>query len=243
MGSLKELNDKMWKILLSITSNISDNVYIQILVITVLFTLLWFITSYIIQNKFNKILIPFGPISMLFCISIGYMIERLPMIHARLHRALSISSSVIESSKTYLTAFEHSANLSVSNSTDIVSHLYFMNEIEREAWKCNPMELYESLFRTFDKIRGGWILSDVHLPSFGTLSILFISCILLIFLMGFIVTISTNNKYRFVLYILQSIFLIYTTSVSNGAFVCAAILWMIEEIIYGILNIEIKNDT
>lgn len=239
MGSLKAYNDKIWKVLLHYTSNLTDNVYIQIIVLTVFVCVLWFVLNYFLQYKRNKLFIPFGPISMLFCMSTGYMIDRLPMIHERLHRALSISSSVIESSKTYLMSFERSANIVVNSSSDIVTYLYFLDEIERKTWTCNPSELYESLFRTFDKIRGGFILPDVHLSSFGTLSIPFILCIFIIIIMGIIIFCSSTNKYRLAFYILQSLFLIYTTSISNGTFFAATLLWVSEEIGYGILNTKI----
>lgn len=238
MGSIKHINDKIWIFLLDFTSKISDNVYIQILIVISLFSVIWFAINYILEQKFSKLIIPFGPVSMLLCVSTGYMTQRLPVIHERMNKALSICSSIVESSKTYLDAFEQSSNIIVKSSTDIASYLYFLEKEKRNTWNCAPTELYESIFRTLDKIRGGWILPDVHMPCFAEFSITFILCIVTIIFMGIIIINTKPRKYRTIIYILQSAFLVYTTTISNGAFICAMLLWLIEEICYGILNIK-----
>ena len=79
MGLLKEINDTVWKFLLDLLKPLSDNVAIDILAISILYmiVIMW------IRIKRMKLHV-FNLTDFIFVTSVGYMVERLPMIHKRI---------------------------------------------------------------------------------------------------------------------------------------------------------------
>ena len=239
MGLLKDINDIIWKPLLKFTSYVTDNVYIDIFIISSIFIVLWFVCKIIFEKRTRLSISPFGPFSMITVLSVGHMVNRLPMLHERLQTALNTTVNVIRSSSIYLENFSQAANLIPEKSSDIASFLYFMTHTDRVHWECAPKELYTPLFNTLDNIRGFLFFPDAHLSSFATASVFFAITILFIVMMGVIKIEKKNDKYdkiQVIIYLLQAIFLLYTTIINNAATICAMFLWFTQEIIHGMFG-------
>ena len=123
MGLLKEINDTVWKFLLDLLKPLSDNVAIDILAISILYmiVIMW------IRIKRMKLHV-FNITDFIFVTSVGYMVERLPMIHKRIHLALTTVTKIISSSSIYSDAFTHVTNIPVSNTPKVARYLYFLND-------------------------------------------------------------------------------------------------------------------
>ena len=234
MGLLGTINDVIWKHILSAYSIITDNVYFVILMTSVVFGIIMVIFKVYLYNKFDWKVDTFGPISLLFTLSVGYMVERIPMIHERMNLALGTVSDIIQSSDTYSSAFEAASHIDAYKSVDIASYLYNLPEAARESWACGPKMLYDSLFRTFDDIRGGWILPDVHQSSTGIVGIGIM--VLVIVLITCIVLLATKKESDHKLPFLNSSFImndflmICFALLNNGAVMCAIILWIFDKV-------------
>lgn len=224
---------------LKILSNISDNVGINIIILTAVFSII----ASMIVNKIKQIpSIPLGPCSMLFSLFINYLVERLPMIHSRMHLALSTVSSIIQLSEDYTNSFEAASGISAENSSSIASFLYYLPQKTRESWECNPDDLYSHLFKTMDQIRDMWIFPDVHQPVIHTwaliISIFFILCLVLA------ATEKKNGRYskeRIFFLVFQVLLTIYASMESMGMLTSIILLWGMEAVLYHSKDVQKKR--
>ena len=225
MGLLKEINDTVWKFLLDLLKPLSDNVAIDILAISVLYmiVIMW------IRFKRMKLHV-FNITDFIFVTSVGYMVERLPMIHKRIHLALTTVTKIISSSSIYSDAFTHVTNIPVSNTSKVARYLYFLNDHGKLQYT-EPMDLYRHLFRTLDKVRKIPLLGNVHEKCFGTLSAMFIFMIAMLGLL-FMINIAKCSIKAILWCFVQGIFLILLTRWNNGAAFCGIMIWFVEEAIY-----------
>lgn len=218
--------DKVGTFCLDALSHISDNMGLMIALMTALFGVIWGL----FLLKCRRIpALPLEPVSMLFALWIQYLIDRMPMIHNRMHLALSTTAGLIQISTDYLEPFVEKSGLSGEKSSEIASFLYSMTEAERRAWKCNPQDLYTHLFNTMDKIRSMWIFPDVHESLWGTWAM--ILPILLIVFMVFAATEQKNGKLQkgsLCWLAVQILFTGYAAWHSMGMFLCVALLWITE---------------
>ena len=153
---------------LGLLSHITDRMGLQIAVLTAVFALLVSLTLYRIPRYPQAAL---GPVSMAFALWVQYVIERMPMVHERMHLALATTAGIIQASEDYLASFVSRSGIGAAaagDSGNIASFLYYLTSAERDAWKCSPQDLYTHLFRTMDQIRGMGIFPDVHESLWGT---------------------------------------------------------------------------
>lgn len=157
---------------LGLLSHITDRMGLQIAVLTAVFALLVSLTLYRIPRYPKAAL---GPVSMAFALWVQYVIERMPMVHERMHLALATTAGIIQASEDYLASFVSRSGIGAAaagDSGNIASFLYYLTSAERDAWKCSPQDLYTHLFRTMDQIRGmgifPGIFPDVHESLWGT---------------------------------------------------------------------------
>lgn len=228
MGLLKEINDSIWEYIIEILSHISDNVYFIIVFSSFIFVLLSVCIKIKILNKKKINIMPFDPVAMTFTLSVSYMIERLPMIHPRLNLALGTVSGIIQSSTTYADSFKKLTGITTEQSVNIVSYLYDLSEAGREKWNCQPEELYNSLFSTFDKIRKWFMFPDIQ-KNVYTSTFMIITMIIFLLLILFIVT-ERMNKKRILWFSIQLFYIIYISTKSCGAFISVMLIWFIEEL-------------
>lgn len=219
-----------------ILSTISDNVGINIIILTAVFSIM---ASIIVNKTKRSQAVPLGPCSMLFSLFVNYLIERLPMIHSRMHLALSTVSSIIQLSEDYTDSFETASGISAQKSSSIASFLYYLPEKSRENWNCNPDDLYNHLFKTMDEIREMWIFPDVHQPVLHTwaiaISILFLMCLILA------ATEKKNGRYskkRIFFLVLQILLTIYASTKSMGMLLCLILLWGMESVLYNSKDLQ-----
>lgn len=225
MGLLKEINDTVWEFLLNLLKPLSDNVAIDILAISILYM----IVIMGIRIKRNKLHV-FNITDFIFVTSVGYMVERLPMIHKRIHLALTTVTDIINSSSIYSDAFEHVTNIPASNTSKAARYLYFLNDHSKLQYT-EPIDLYNHLFRTLDKVRKIPLLGSVHEKCFGTFSVMFIFTVAMLILL-LLINIAKGSIKSVLWYIVQGTFLIFLTQWNNGAAFCGIIIWFVEEVVY-----------
>ena len=61
-----------------------------------------------------------GLLDGLYLTSVFYMLRQLPLIHPRIHQALSTVSSIIKASSAYSANFQKAAGITVKKTSDIV---------------------------------------------------------------------------------------------------------------------------
>lgn len=234
MGTIKKCNDVLWSAIFRFFYPITDNVYLVIIFVSLFSALIIFGVSYIVRLKWK---IPLaGILSILLVCSIGYMTQRLPMIHNRMQTALSTTADIIEASSEYTNAFEEKSKIQATDSLAIASYLYHMTDTEKEKWNVHPEQLYSSLFSTFDQIRGGFFMPDVNLPCFGMENSVFLVVCLFLLMTG--LSVPYENKKLFLNHIItflpQCGFFLWTTTVSAGAAVGAISIWLMEETLHNL---------
>ena len=135
---LKNINDAVWVKLLQNTDILTDNVFLNMLMLS---SALVIILSF--ARKFHY---SFGIVETIFLISADYMIERIPMIHERMHLALTTTAGIIQSSESYSKAFTWASGLGTGSSKEIAQFLYQGTEIDR-LLKAGPENLYQHFFK------------------------------------------------------------------------------------------------
>ena len=225
MGLLKEINDTVWEFLLNLLKPLSDNVAIDILAISILYMIV-IMGIRIKRNKFHV----FNITDFIFVTSVGYMVERLPMIHKRIHLALTTVTNIISSSSIYSDAFTLVTNIPASNTSKAARYLYFLKDHSKLQYT-EPIDLYKHLFRTLDKVRKIPLLGGVHEKCFGTFSVMFIFTVAMLILL-LLINIAKGSIKSVLWYLVQGTFLIFLTQWNNGAAFCGIIIWFVEEVVY-----------
>lgn len=228
--------DRAGEVSLRLLSHITDRMGVQIALLTAVFALILFLTLYRVPHLPRVAL---GPVSMAFVLWIQYVVERMPMVHERMHLALATTAGIIQASEDYLASFVSRSGIgetAAGDSGNIASFLYYLTAGERDAWTCNPQDLYTHLFRTMDHIRGMGVFPDVHESLWGTWAI-----VLPVLLTLFLVLAATERKegglQKAKLYwlLLQVLFLWYAVFQSMGMFLCVSLLWVLETILLSML--------
>lgn len=221
--------DQAGSFCLNALSHFTDRMGIQIAILTTLFAIFLRMTVYKIRRIPN---VPFGLFPMMFACWIQYLIDRMPMIHSRMHLALSTTAGLIQASEDYLASFAEQSGLHGKSSAEIASFLYYLGKEEREAWNCNPQDLYTHLFRTMDKIRGMGVLPDIHESLWGTWAL--ILPILMILFLVFAATEKKNGawqKNKLYWLLPQVVFVGYAAWTSTGMFLCIFLSWILDMIL------------
>lgn len=217
------LNNAIWKFIFRLFDPVTDNVWLVI----ALFAFMAAGIMLFIRWKLKKCTYVFLLPEWLFTISVGYMIHRLPMIHERLSLALSTVSGIILQSDTYQESFQKVTGLTELTGEKIASHLYF----SKKAIFPEPKVMYEHLFHTLEQIREAPILGEIHEVCFSTITPLFIGCIVFILFAGVLTVFKTGTRFRFLVFAVQTLFLLSCTLFYNGAAFCALLLWASELLI------------
>lgn len=245
MGTIKEYNDSIWRGIFRFFYPITDNVYLVILFVSILFALITFLISYIVKKKWNIHFMSFGLLSMLMIYSIGYMTQRLPMVHPRMQRSLAITSNIIAASNEYKSSFEETSGIQIETELDIATYLYYLPEKERLLWNAQPEQLYDSLFSTFDQIRGGFFLNDVNITCYGEKNFSFILVPTVLLMIGFNILFERREKFIscIIIFFLQCGFILYITTYSSGAALGAICMWLTEDTLrkYEHTNFQIRQ--
>lgn len=213
------INNTIWKCIFKIFDPVTDNVWLVLIFCSFLFAGAMLVIRWK-RGKSDVFLLP----EWLFCVSAGYMIHRLPMVHDRLQLALSTVSGIILESETYQEAFKSVFSLSDLTGEKIASTLYFAST----PFYPEPSVMYEHLFGTMDQIRNIPVLGEVHKACFGTATPLFVSCVVVLCIAGIFMFLKNGTRFRFVIYFFQSVVLLICTVTYGGAALCAIILWTTE---------------
>lgn len=140
------MNDTIWKFLLSIASNFTDNIFLVFAIYCVLFSGIFAVLYvFLFKQKLVALLL-----NLPFLLSVYRCIERLPMLHSRIKLALSNTATVILQSNDYTKYFEKQSGLDNPTNRQVAEYLY---NTKTDFTKTIPSELYESLGRVFEKTR------------------------------------------------------------------------------------------
>lgn len=149
ISSLKVFNDKIWTCAFKNTSLLSDNIAVCIIMFSVFCSLVFVV----LRKVITKNVYVYGILDIIAGASVNYAIVRIPMIHWRINRALSVVSSIILNSNEYLSNFNHSLGMTCDSSLEIVKVLYFATEQQRKVlMSAAPEDLYGHFFKTYDEI-------------------------------------------------------------------------------------------
>lgn len=142
--------------------HVCDNVPILILLFGALAALAVVIPILFLHKK-DIMTRAFFVIEGIGAISVHSMLMHLPLLHTRIHTALSTASSIIMSSQTYLSAFQDKSGIQVEGASDIVYYLWYMSPHDMEAFTVlNPSLLYEKVYQAFmeERYLFGYINAD-----------------------------------------------------------------------------------
>ena len=224
------INDLVWKWVFDFSKPISDNVAVVIIVTSFLVAVLAVTVRRCLLHRSNLFFIPEG----IFLLSVSYMVHRLPMIHERLHTALSTAVGILQQSDIYTDAFEHISGTIAENSRNIARYLYFSDGAEFK--HVQPEMLYEHLFGTLDEIRNLLHFWAVHENDWVSGRIFL--CILVLF----IAIHDRKLSKGIVVFLLNSILLLSVTK-NNGAIFAAILVLTFEATISAILDTPLESDS
>lgn len=228
MELLKHKNDSVWIWILGVLKPITDNMALVIIICSVVFAIIVSALRLLLMknNKYYFGLLDFG-----FVLSVSYAVHRLPIIHSRMNTALKTSADIILSSRQYLAIFERKALVTVNGNKDIASYFYSLPKERYHIWRgVEPVSLYEHLLDTVSDIRDIGPFGQIHTASFRTVSFFFISAVVFVVIAWFART-EKKTIFNIILLIVQSLFLLYTTTLCNGATLCAFTLWAVESVL------------
>lgn len=220
--------EKIWHPVFDYFDLITDNVYAVIIMLSITAAIIIHICKKLIGCLLKvDIHVIFGPVSMLFTLFVAHMTTHLPVLHPRMYLALRTVSGIVYNSSDYITNFENTALIRADSSKAIASYLYELNAAERSKWFCKPTQIYDSLFRTMEQIRGGMFLPDVHDFCFGSAKLIFIMVVVVIILMGYLLLSQKNiSIFQITWYFISVLFVLWMCMISNGAAVCAILMWI-----------------
>ena len=230
MELLKSINETIWVHILNFCSAITDNVSLAI-----------FLTSFVaavlclaFRRKILKTKRLFGAPEAIYILSVSHMVSRLPMIHERLHTALSTTAGIILQSNTYMETFSRISGINNLTSKQIASYIYFSDLSVFE--NAEPAMLYEHLVKTLNEIRGLLFFWQVHEKTWTPVLFILVGVLALV-----LVRIKMKLLPAILYYIFQLAVLILTIW-NNGAFYAAALIIIFEIGLTEILEIKIQEE-
>ncbi len=151
MDFLLKVNDTIWGFFYFIFRHIYDHPAFLLTVFAAYFAVFSLIVGHFVSVKYKK-----GQFTSFFIFEgIGLftsqgMLMHLPVLHTRIHTALSTASSIIMSSPSYKDAFQYKSGFCPDNTADIVYYLWYLSPKEMEKLTIlNPSLLYEKVYKTF----------------------------------------------------------------------------------------------
>lgn len=194
-----------------------------------------FLTSFIaaalcliFRRKLLKTKRLFGVPESLYVLSVAHMVSRLPMIHERIHTALSTTAGIILQSNTYMDTFQQISGIQDLTSKNIASYLYFNDlSVFKHA---EPNMLYEHLTKTLNETRSLLFFWEVH-EKIWIPALIIMAVVLAVLLIWEKMEMTPSIIY----YIIQMALLIFVTW-NNGALYAAVLVFIFEIGLTGILN-------
>lgn len=224
MELLEKINESMWSWIINLCSVITDNVPFAI-----------FLTSFMaaavclaFRRKVLKTRRIFGLPEALYVLSVAQMVNRLPMVHERIHTALATTAGLILQSNTYMDTFSRISGVRNVASENIARYLYYGDlSVFKNA---EPSMLYEHLTDTLNETRRLLFFWQVHEKTW--VPVLFIMAGLLALML-----LQTKMKlWRSILYYIFQLALLVLVTWNNGAFYAAILVLIFQIGLSGILN-------
>lgn len=218
---MKALNNMIWKNIFSILRPLSDNIGFNIIVTSFIFAILFLVAKKAFHRPFQLNILEY-----IFIYSVGSAVIQLPNIHYRMNLALKTISGIISNSEVYKASFVEVTGIDPTGPKSIASYLYYLPRDKRFIFdNANPRMLYEHCFSTMDKIKDLFQIQTLTEACFGTLNIFFILVIIII--------ICTINKNHWIHWLIQSLFLLYATTINAAmvlSFFCIFIIYWFADI-------------
>ena len=112
-----KFNNLIWTIFFKTVKPLTDNAGIVIILFSIFFGIGFSFITYLYRKENVRYL---GLLDGLYLTSVFYMLRQLPLIHPRIHQALSTVSSIIKASSAYSANFQKAAGITVKKTSDIV---------------------------------------------------------------------------------------------------------------------------
>lgn len=146
-----KFNNLIWTIFFKTVKPLTDNAGIVIILFSIFFGIGFSFITYLYRKENVRYL---GLLDGLYLTSVFYMLRQLPLIHPRIHQALSTVSSIIKASSAYSANFQKAAGITVKKTSDIVYYLYNLSPEKLQDWfKVQPELLYRKLYTAFEHSR------------------------------------------------------------------------------------------
>ena len=233
---MTKYNDLFWNMLFHAVKPLTDNVGFMVILYSVFFGILFTGISYLYRKESSSFL---GVFDGVYLLSVFAMLKHLPLIHQRIHRALSTVSSIILASSSYTNSFNAASGLSVTKPSQIVYYLYSLSLQQLKTFNTvNPDLLYQKFYNAIKKTRfflGSYIDGRVH--SFGVYTGVII---LVIFLTFF--AIAKANRIPWVFFVLQFSYILFASFSRNGC-VLALLFLVLSRIVFATVLRNLPAET
>lgn len=176
---LSKINQSVWSVFFRTSHFFNDNVAFAIVIFSIFFGVLF---SLLIRKK--KYL---GVLDGIYLFSVYDMLNKLPLIHTRIHNALASVSSIIMMSDSYQQSFYQATGIFPRKTSEIVYYLYSRTPKQlSEMGTIHPTMLYQKLYSTFQKCRYffGYVDDQLSPGFYGVLGLLCIATFFFFFRKG-----------------------------------------------------------
>lgn len=231
MELLEKINETAWSVIFDLCCVITDNVSFAI-----------FMTSFLaaalciaLRRKILKTRRVFGLPETLYVLSVAQMVNRLPMVHERIHAALATTAGIILQSNTYMDTFSRISGIRDVTSENIARYLYYG---DLSAFKnAEPPMLYEHLTDTLNETRRLLIFWQVHEKTW--VPVLFLMAVLLALML-----LKTKMKlWQSIVYYVFQLALLVLVTWNNGAFYAAVLVLLFQIGLTGMLSMDLNDRT
>lgn len=229
MELLEKINETAWSVIFDLCSVITDNVSFAI-----------FMTSFLaaalciaLRRKILKTRRVFGLPETLYVLSVGQMVNRLPMVHERIHAALATTAGIILQSNTYMDTFSRISGIRDVTSENIARYLYYGDLSVFE--NAEPSMLYEHLTDTLNETRSLMFFWQVHEKTWVPVLFLMSGLLALMLLQ------AKMKIWQSIIYYIFQLALLVLVTWNNGAFYAALLVLIFQIGLSGVLNTKCSD--
>lgn len=130
-----KFNNLIWTIFFKTVKPLTDNAGIVIILFSIFFGIGFSFITYLYRKENVRYL---GLLDGLYLTSVFYMLRQLPLIHPRIHQALSTVSSIIKASSAYSANFQKAAGITVKKRRiSFTIYIIYLQKNYRIGSKCS----------------------------------------------------------------------------------------------------------
>lgn len=226
MELLGKINESIWGWIFNLFSVLTDNVSFAI-----------FMTSFVVaavciafRRKIIKTRRVFGLPELLYILSVAQAVNRLPMVHERIHTSLVTTSGIILQSNTYMDTFSRISGVRTITSENIARYLYYGDLSVFE--NAEPSMLYDHLTNTLNETRSLLFFWQVHEKTWVPILFLIVGLLVLMLLQ------AKMKLWKSIIFYIFQLAMLFLVTWNNGALYAAILLLIFQIGLSGILNTD-----